>query len=134
MQNHYEFNVSMNGKHLFATHERSARDEFSAKKISTELNKRFPAEEGFIVTCTLWEGAGHKVEFGGKTSTASKDRYFTHRHGFSCRTQCLILKPCGDVIGLMLDGSIQGRPYYNKSICEAYGEEGSWVEFQPRGE
>lgn len=58
MQSHYEINVSLNGKHFFATHERSARSFFDAKDILKEFFNRFPSSDGFEITCTHWEVIG----------------------------------------------------------------------------
>lgn len=58
---YYEINVSKNGVHLFATAERSAQSPWSARAIFEEIEKRFPEEEGFTVTVTLWQKQGQYV-------------------------------------------------------------------------
>lgn len=46
----YEINVSKNGKHYFATHERSLPYTKEAEEAFKDLKTRFPEEEGFNVT------------------------------------------------------------------------------------
>lgn len=55
---HYEINVSLNGKHFFATAERSLRTQLAAEVVYEELCNRFPAEEGFAVVCTERRSVG----------------------------------------------------------------------------
>lgn len=63
IQSHYEINVSLNGKHLFATAERSAVDMEKAEKLVFEFRNRFPVEQGFEVNCTLYSCIGQTVNF-----------------------------------------------------------------------
>lgn len=58
----YEINVAKNGRHFFATAERSCTSEYDARRVFVELQQRFPEAEGFNVSCTYWEKAGYKVE------------------------------------------------------------------------
>lgn len=59
---HYEINVSRNGKHLFATSERSLKDTESAHALAAEFKQvRFPASQGFVVTMTRWDSIGTNV-------------------------------------------------------------------------
>jgi hypothetical protein len=55
---HFEINVAHNGKHLFATHERSARTVREALRIMALLVASFPPSEGYTVNCTEWETRG----------------------------------------------------------------------------
>jgi penicillin-binding protein-related factor A (putative recombinase) len=48
----YEINVSKNGKHYFATHERSLPYTKEAEEAFKDFKVRFPEEEGFNVTIT----------------------------------------------------------------------------------
>lgn len=60
---HYEINVSKDGKHIFATAERSLKDIESAHALAAEFKQlRFPASQGFAVTMTRWETIGTEVE------------------------------------------------------------------------
>lgn len=60
---YYEINVSKNGKHLFATAERSLKDIEAANTLANEFKLlRFPASQGFSVTMTRWETTGTSVE------------------------------------------------------------------------
>lgn len=58
---HYEINVSLNGRHLFATHERSLTTEADAKALFQDFTIRFPASEGYAVRCTRWEESGRDM-------------------------------------------------------------------------
>ena len=51
----YEINVSLNGKHLFATHERSLTNKDDMEKCLEIFRKKFPEEEGFKIMVTRWE-------------------------------------------------------------------------------
>lgn len=63
----YEINVSLNGKHLFATHERSLQ--FSDKTI--ELTKlfyiKFPESEGYKLTISHYKTIGHTMSVDNNT-------------------------------------------------------------------
>ena len=60
---HYEINVSHNGRHLFATAERSLLTEANAKALFQDFATRFPAEQGYSVRCVRWENCGREVEW-----------------------------------------------------------------------
>lgn len=61
MQSYYEINISKNGQFVFATAERSATSESSAKKLFKLLKEKFPESEGYKVEVTYWECTGHAV-------------------------------------------------------------------------
>jgi hypothetical protein len=63
MQNHYEINVSLNGKHLFATDPRSARDKQKAELLFTVLRAKFPENDGYTISVTRWEGIGTRQDW-----------------------------------------------------------------------
>lgn len=63
MQNHFEINVALNGRHLFATAPRSVVTKQDALFLVYELRVRFPATEGFSISCTYWEGIGTPCGF-----------------------------------------------------------------------
>lgn len=63
IQSHYEINVSLNGRHFFATDSRSAVDMEDAERLVFEFRKRFPVEQGFFVTCTHWRCGGQNIDF-----------------------------------------------------------------------
>lgn len=46
----YEINVSLNGKHFFATHGRSIRNTWELKKVLSAFKEKFPPEEGYKIT------------------------------------------------------------------------------------
>jgi hypothetical protein len=58
----YEINVSKDGKHYFATHERSIGTINEAVEIRDRLKKALPEEEGFEFTITQWQKTGIRVE------------------------------------------------------------------------
>ena len=58
MNSYYEINVAKNGVHFFATTPRSIQSENSAKTMFDEFTNRFPANEGFNITCVYWKSEG----------------------------------------------------------------------------
>jgi hypothetical protein len=54
----YEINVSKDGKHYFATHERSITTIDKAMEIRDRLKQSMPEEEGFECTITQWQTVG----------------------------------------------------------------------------
>lgn len=59
---YFEINVALNGRHYFATAERSLRDEASARQVAEDLRRRFPEHEGFSITLTRYETVGYRME------------------------------------------------------------------------
>lgn len=55
---YYTVNVSLLGRHYFATAKRSLTEEKKANEVFTALILRFPAAEGFKVTMTRWSETG----------------------------------------------------------------------------
>lgn len=62
MQNYYEINVALNGKHLFATSERSCTTRSECEKVFSIIKKKFPKSEGYDVTVTYWDCIGRPLE------------------------------------------------------------------------
>lgn len=60
---YYRINVSLNGRHFFATADHSITTELQAKAIMKDFKQRFTAGEGFEITCTLWQKVGHDQNF-----------------------------------------------------------------------
>jgi len=58
---YYEINVSLNGRHFFATAERSIRDIHKLKQVYHTFKKNFPESEGFSISITKYETAGRSV-------------------------------------------------------------------------
>lgn len=58
---HYEINVTLNGAHHFATHERSATDEKKAARLFQDLRQRFPEAQGYQVTASMQHTTGRNV-------------------------------------------------------------------------
>lgn len=53
---------SLNGRHLFATHERSCRSIEEVKRVLEEVTKRFPESEGFAISIMRYEDAGKMID------------------------------------------------------------------------
>lgn len=61
---YYEFNISKDGQHFFATAPRSGNmDKRGAESMYRILCRKFPAWQGYHVTCTLTEICGTRVDF-----------------------------------------------------------------------
>lgn len=58
---YYEINVSLNGRHLFATDKRSITSERALKEVYEVFKKKFPMEEGFDILVSYWETVGKPV-------------------------------------------------------------------------
>lgn len=57
----YEINVSQNGKHVFATAERSITTEPECKNVVKLFLKAFPKEEGYEINVTCWRRTGECI-------------------------------------------------------------------------
>lgn len=57
----YEINVALNGKHFFATHERSIGTEWELKRVLEVFVKKFPKEEGYEIRISHWEKRGKEL-------------------------------------------------------------------------
>ena len=55
---YYEINVALNGRHFFATAERSICNEEQLKKVLTVLKQKFPVSEGYELYATRYENRG----------------------------------------------------------------------------
>jgi hypothetical protein len=55
---YYELNISLNGRHFFATAERSITSEDELKKVYDVLKVKFPHSEGYRIGITRWETTG----------------------------------------------------------------------------
>ena len=59
---YYEINVSHNGKHLFATAERSLTTREDMEKLYGIFKEKFPEYDGYKVSVTYWEKIGQPVK------------------------------------------------------------------------
>lgn len=59
---YYEINVSLNGKHLFATAERSITDRNTLEKVYNLFVEKFPKSEGYELDVTLYEKCGSRID------------------------------------------------------------------------
>ena len=55
---YYEINVSQNGKHLFATAERSLTNSWEMEKVYKLFKDKFPKSEGYKISVTYYEKYG----------------------------------------------------------------------------
>lgn len=58
----YEINVSLNGKHFFATSKRSITDEKTLHEIVAVFKVKFPESEGYKITAVKYATYGTDVE------------------------------------------------------------------------
>lgn len=63
MTDGYEINVSLNGKHFFATTLRSAPTERKVEELYEVFKKKFPESEGYKIMVSCLESVWHHVEF-----------------------------------------------------------------------
>lgn len=59
---YYEINVSLDGKHLFATSERSIVNTWKLQKVYNLFKEKFPEEDGYKINVTKWDKVGKLVE------------------------------------------------------------------------
>ena len=59
---YYEINVSLNGKHFFATAERSITNPWDLRKKLKVFIQKFPESEGYKISITKWEKIGQELE------------------------------------------------------------------------
>lgn len=58
---YYEINVSLNGKHLFATAERSITNRNEMEEMYKLFQQKFPESEGYMLDITLCEKRGTPI-------------------------------------------------------------------------
>jgi len=61
MCSYYEINISLNGKHFFATAERSITDEQDYHKVLKVLKEKFLELDGYKINGTHWKSIGYKM-------------------------------------------------------------------------
>lgn len=59
---HYEINVAKDGKHLFATHERSLTTAKATREVYDKLVEAFPKNDGYSVEISYWETVGKTIQ------------------------------------------------------------------------
>ena len=64
----YEINVSLNGKHFFATHERSITNIWKLQELLPIFMEKFPEAEGYKITITEWQKTGKHMDIKEITS------------------------------------------------------------------
>jgi hypothetical protein len=63
MQDYFEINVCLHGRHFFATAPRSCTSRTEARKVYNSIKSKFPESEGFDVTVHQWESSAQTVVF-----------------------------------------------------------------------
>ena len=58
---YYEINVSLNGRHMFATAERSITNRNDMEEMYKLFQNKFPESEGYTLDVTLWEKCGKPI-------------------------------------------------------------------------
>ena len=59
---YYEINIALNGKHFFATAERSITNKWKLKEVYDVLKEKFPQEEGYDISVTYYETVGKPID------------------------------------------------------------------------
>jgi hypothetical protein len=62
IQSHYEINVSKDGRHFFATAERSCVTHADMVYVLLSFKKKFPKKEGFEISVTYVECGGQHID------------------------------------------------------------------------
>ncbi len=65
---HYDINISLKGKHFFATSPRSCRDVYDLAAVLSVLQAKFPTSEGYRISVTEWREVGTPLEGEALTS------------------------------------------------------------------
>lgn len=55
---YYEINISLNGKHFFATSERSITNKYKLEEVYNVLKEKFSQKDGYDLTVTKYETVG----------------------------------------------------------------------------
>jgi hypothetical protein len=63
-----EFNISLNGKHFFATHKRSCTNSMDADTLNKVLQEKFPKSEGYKISATLHPERGFTLDLSNDIS------------------------------------------------------------------
>ena len=58
---YYEINVTLNGKHFFATAERSITNPWNLRDTLKIFLNKFPESEGYKISVTKWEKVGEEL-------------------------------------------------------------------------
>lgn len=59
---YYEINVSKNGRHFFATAERSITNLTQAEAMYMIFKEKFPESEGYQISVTQWNKVGKSID------------------------------------------------------------------------
>lgn len=67
---HYEINVALNGRHFFATHERSLTTQGQCQAVYDRLVVAFPASEGYEISVSRHANVMERVNMSATDSGA----------------------------------------------------------------
>ena len=59
---YYDINVSLNGRHFFATDKRSVLSHHDLRRVYPVIKAKFPESEGYKVSVTYREHVGTAIE------------------------------------------------------------------------
>ena len=59
---YYEINVALNGKHFFATGERSITNRNRLEDIVKVFVEKFPESEGYEISVSRWQNSGKNID------------------------------------------------------------------------
>ena len=57
-----EVNIALNGKHFFATSERSITNTDKYNDVLTVFRNKFPESEGYTISATQWDKIGKEIQ------------------------------------------------------------------------
>ena len=66
---YYEINVSLNGRHFFATDKRSITTKRALKEVYTVFKEKFPHEEGYVILVSCMETKGKYLDMEEEEKT-----------------------------------------------------------------
>jgi len=78
---HYEINIALNGKHLFATHERSMYSMAELKRVFNILDTKFPEEEGYSLSVSYCPGISYGSSREAVKEAIANDELSVHFRG-----------------------------------------------------
>lgn len=61
MGDYFEINITLNGKHFFATADRSITNKSKLNEVYNVLKEKFPESEGYGISVTEWKQRGTPI-------------------------------------------------------------------------
>jgi len=72
----FEINISLNGRHFFATHQRSINSSQDFETVLKTLQEKFPESEGYSITASFNPQVNYRFDLGENIS-AQVDKFLT---------------------------------------------------------